>query len=92
MTYNAGLKRYLLCAPIPVGDTRFGGGFGIYDAPEPWGPWTTVFFARKWDTGPGERCSLPAKWMSGDGRTAWLVFSGEDHFPVRKAMLRERRQ
>ena len=23
-------------------DTRFQGGFGIYDAPEPWGPWTTV--------------------------------------------------
>ena len=35
-------------------DTRFEGGFGIYDAPEPWGPWTTVFFTEKWDVGPGE--------------------------------------
>ena len=66
---------------------RFRGGFGIYDAPEPWGPWTTVYFTEVWDVGPGETSSFPTKWMSGDGKTLYLVFSGEDSFSVRKATL-----
>ena len=88
ITYNARLKRYLWCQTIPGGDTRFSGGFGIYDAPEPWGPWTTVFFTKQWDVGPGETASLPTKWMSPDGKTVHLVFSGDDAFSVRQATLR----
>jgi hypothetical protein len=87
ITYNAGLKRYLWCQTIPGGDTRFKGGLGIYDAPEPWGPWTTVFFTEEWDVGPGETASFPTKWMSLDGRVLYLVFSGDDCFSVRKAAL-----
>jgi CubicO group peptidase (beta-lactamase class C family) len=92
ITYNAGLKRYLWVQIIPgtqgkKADTRFEGGFGIYDAPQPWGPWTTVYFTEKWDVGPGESASFPTKWMSGDGKTLYLVFSGDDHFAVRKASL-----
>jgi hypothetical protein len=30
------------------------GGFGVYDAPEQWGPWTTAFYTVTWDLGPGE--------------------------------------
>lgn len=85
VTYNAGLKRYLLNTIGRGNDTRFHGGFGVYDAPEPWGPWTTAFFTDNWDVGPGEMNSFPTKWMSPDGRTAWLVFSGDDHFSVRQA-------
>jgi hypothetical protein len=87
ITYHAALKRYLWVQILPGGDTRRAGGFGIYDAPEPWGPWTTVFFTERWDVGPGESASLPAKWMSADGRTVHLVFSGDDCFSVRKATL-----
>lgn len=92
ITYNAGLKRYLWCQVLPPArgtkdDPRLAGGFGIYDAPEPWGPWTTVFFTGHWDVGPGETASLPTKWMSPDGRTVWLVFSGEDAFSIRRAVL-----
>ena len=87
ITYNAGLKRYLWCQIIPGGDTRFSGGFGVYDAPEPWGPWTTVYFTEKWDVGPGETCSFPTKWISADGETVHMVFSGDDWFSVRKATL-----
>jgi Domain of unknown function (DUF4185) len=92
ITYNAGLKRYLWVQTIPgtegeKADTRFEGGFAIYDAPEPWGPWTTVYFTEKWDVGPGETASFPTKWMSADGETLYLVFSGDDHFAVRKATL-----
>jgi hypothetical protein len=67
-----------------AGDVRFEGGFGLYEAPAPWGPWSTVYFIERWDVGPGETSSLPTKWMSPDGRTAHLVFSGDDHFSVRK--------
>jgi len=90
ISYNAGLKRYLLCQIVAGDDTRFEGGFGIYDAPEPWGPWTTVFYADKWDVGPGETCGFPTKWMSEDGRTIHMLFSGDDFFSVRRAELQTR--
>ena len=90
ISYNAPLKRYLWCQ-IGLGpDTRFSGGFAIYDAPEPWGPWTTAFNTELWDTGPGETASLPTKWISSDGRTIYLLFSGEDCFSVREGTLRLR--
>ena len=88
VTYNAGLQRYLWCQVLPHSQDargpRFEGGFGIYDAPEPWGPWTTVFFTRHWDVGPGETSSLPTKWFAADGLSGHLVFSGDDCFSVRK--------
>jgi hypothetical protein len=84
ITYNAALKRYLWCQTLPGSDARFSGGFGIYDAAQPWGPWTTVFFTEHWDVGPGETSSLPTKWMSLDGKTLYFVFSGQDSFSVRK--------
>jgi hypothetical protein len=87
VSYDAGINRYLWCQIAPGEDTRFRGGFGVYDAPEPWGPWTTVFRTDAWDMGPGESSSFPTKWMSADGATLQLVFSGEDHFSVRKATL-----
>lgn len=97
MTYNAGLCRYLCWQQVPQpkghkdrGDTRFDGGFGVYDAPEPWGPWTTAYFTLKRDIGPGEHGDFPARWMSPDGRTLHLVFSGDDAFSVRRATVRLR--
>jgi hypothetical protein len=89
--YNPALKRYLWCQVLPESadarGPRFQGGFGIYDAPEPWGPWTTAHFTNRWDVGPGETCSLPPKWMSADGLTVHMVFSGDDAFSVRRARL-----
>ncbi len=97
MSYSPALKRYLWWQAIPLpagardrGDTRFKGGFAIYDAPEPWGPWTTVFHTDEWDMGPGEHGDFPTKWMQPDGNVAWLVFSGEDAFSVRKATFLKR--
>jgi CubicO group peptidase (beta-lactamase class C family) len=86
ISYDPGIKRYFWCQTLP-GDARFRGGFGIYDAPEPWGPWTTAFFAEEWDVGPGETCGFPTRWMSADGKTLHLVFSGDDYFSVRRATL-----
>jgi len=88
ISYNKGLKRYIWCQIHPESkDTRgprYRGGFGIYEAPEPWGPWQTVYYTKDWDVGPGETSSFPTKWMSDDGRTCYLVFSGNDCFSVRK--------
>ncbi len=91
ITYDAALKRYLWVQILPESrhpqGPRFQGGFGIYDAPEPWGPWTTVFFTNDWNVGPGETASFPTKWMSADGRELALLFSGDDSFSVRRATL-----
>ncbi len=87
VSYNTALQRYLWCQTGTGGDTRFRGGLAIYDAPEPWGPWTTAFSTKRWDVGPGETSCLPSKWMSQDGRTVHLVFSGDDWFAVRKGRL-----
>ena len=88
ITYNYGLKRYLWCQIHPGSNhpqgSRFQGGFGVYEAPEPWGPWNTVYYTKNWDIGPGETSSFPSKWMSKDGKTCYLLFSGDDSFSVRK--------
>ncbi|MBV7336088.1 hypothetical protein KFU94_49205 [Chloroflexi bacterium TSY] len=74
LSYIPGLDRYLWWQGISHdGDERFEGGFGVYDAPEPWGPWTTVYFT--------------PEWASADGRTLYLAFSGEDSFSIRRATL-----
>ena len=92
--YNAGVQRYLWCQTLPESThpqgPRFQGGFGIYDAPNPWGPWTTLFFTEAWDVGPGESSVLPTKWISPDGRTVHLLFSGDDSFSVRRGTLNSR--
>ncbi len=97
ITCNLPLQRYLWWQQIPNpaghadrGDTRFAGGFAVYDAPTPWGPWTTAWFTPRWDVGPGEHGDFPAKWISADGLTMFLVFSGEDAFSVRRATVRLR--
>ena len=87
ISYNAPLQRYLWCQILPGEDPRFAGGLGIYDAPEPWGPWTTAYFAETWDVAPGETAGIPTRWIGADGLSFYLVFSGEDHFSVRRGEL-----
>ena len=104
ISYNAGLKRYLWSQTLyGKEDMRFSGGLGIFEAADPWGSWRTVFYAEKWDVGPGETSSFPTKWMESKGKskevkvktsvqnakswTCYLVFSGEDCFSVREARL-----
>ena len=63
-------------------DTSFHTGpgqLGVFDAPQPWGPWTTVAYYEDWGRmgteGHGLNCDFPQKWMSDDGRSMWCVFS-----------------
>ncbi len=84
MSYNPALRRYLWVQPLAGAAERFFGGLGVYDAPEPWGPWTTAFYTKYFDVGPGESAHLPTKWMSADGREMYMVSSGDDCFTVRR--------
>lgn len=81
ITYNAGLKRYLLTTSHrPAGSqATHTAALGVFDAPEPWGPWTTVFYDSHWSgTNRTYHHKFPTKWMSPDGRTLWLLYSGLD--------------
>jgi hypothetical protein len=87
--YNPLLKRYLLAVAY-----NSKGGWGIYDAPEPWGPWTTAFHTDYWGIEGTHGYRLPAKWIGPESNTMTLVFSGiklpditYDAFCVRKMTL-----
>jgi hypothetical protein len=82
--YNAGLKRYILMVDHTASSR---GNLGVYDAPEPWGPWTTVRFlseAAGSAFGAGQPqvppntffWNLPTKWHSQDGLKFTMVFTG----------------
>ncbi len=72
--YNEALKRYILTS------WHDGPGqLGIFEAPNPWGPWSTIVYYETWGrmsaAGEGLSCEFPRKWMSSDGLTMWCVFS-----------------
>jgi len=56
------------------------GKLGIFDAPEPWGPWTTVAYYQNWGDGHVPLntfyWNFSNKWLSGDGRQFSLIFTG----------------
>jgi hypothetical protein len=84
VSYVPGLGRYLLTVPHRPPDqpvTAGAGQLGVFDAPHPWGPWTTVTYYDNWiDAGGGEALGyyFPGKWISEDGLTLWMVFSCHD--------------
>lgn len=91
-TYNADIERFLWWQQIPSTDgsppdTRTSGGFGVYDAENPWGPWTTAYYTETWDMGPGEAAEFPTKFMSNGGKTMWLLSSSNDELTARQATI-----
>ena len=70
VVYDAGIKRYLMALAYD-----HAGGWGLFDAPKPWGPWTTILH-RQWDVADTHGYRLPSKWISPDGLRMTLVFSG----------------
>src|SRR5574340_167112 len=78
--YHPALKRYLLLLGY-----NHESGWGIYDAPAPWGPWTTAFHTDRWDLAGTHGYRLPTKWI--EGNSMYLVFSGvkeNDAFCLRR--------
>jgi hypothetical protein len=90
ISYDAGLHRYLWWQGYPDENGATTQSFGVYDAPEPWGPWTTAYFTTGWDEDPGECGGFCTKYTSTDGNTLWLVFSGTDNLRMRRATLTRR--
>lgn len=78
VSYHPGLRRYLLATEH--GKTH-AGRFGLFDAPEPWGPWATVAYEDHWGEGHVEVTSFfwsfPTKWFSRDGNGFTMVFTGK---------------
>jgi hypothetical protein len=95
MTHNAARGLYYWWQQIPPtkfdNHSQFFGGFGVYSAPNPWGPWIPVYYTERWDVGPGERGEFPTKWMSSDAINStgvmYLEFSGDDHLSVRQGTI-----
>jgi hypothetical protein len=48
----------------------------FYQAASPWGPWS-LFHARHFEPQGWYNPSIPAKYISGDGRTMWLFVAGD---------------
>ena len=85
-SYNPGLKRYLVATEHGTSERS---SLGIYDAPAPWGPWTTV---KSWSVEEpfgadregstldwGQNVfflSFVPKWWSADGTEFSLTFTG----------------
>ncbi len=92
VVYNPPLRRYLMALGY-----NHEGAWGIFDAPEPWGPWTTIFHSDatdlKWDIPATHGYRLPARWIAEDGLKMTLVFSGlkpNDAFCTRTIRLQPR--
>ena len=77
VSYNAGLGRYFLITQHSS-DAR--GNIGIYEAPEPWGPWATVLFQKQFGSPAIDPntffWNFSNKWLSSDGKSFVLVFTG----------------
>lgn len=77
VSYNAGLGRYLL---ITEHSESLRSNIGIFDAPEPWGPWTTVYYGKFGDDSDSQETTFfynfSNKWLSEDGKQFVLLFTG----------------
>lgn len=71
VVYHPGLDRYVLALGY-----NFYGGWGLFDAPTPWGPWTTMFHTQYWGVGETQSYRLPTKWIDPEDNSMYVVFSG----------------
>lgn len=77
VSYNAGLKRYFL---MTEHTQSMKANIGVFDAPEPWGPWSTVYYGKFGDKSDIVSTTFyynfSNKWLSGDGRRFIMLFTG----------------
>jgi hypothetical protein len=91
MTYNAGLKRFILSfgcdaalhsfavpREIALQTWHRARELYVYEGPTPWGPWGVVHHDVRWG---GQHVAylpqLPGKWLSPDGLSGTMLFSGD---------------
>jgi hypothetical protein len=89
--YDTFIQRFLLATTDNYDSSQ--NYLGIFDAPNPWGPWTTVTYQDGWGGDPEHRFApqIPNKWMSPDGRHFYLEYSalgGPYQFNMQEVSLR----
>ncbi len=91
VSYNKGIGRYLLGnysfidwygLPRPYHqawpDSAMRSQLTLFEAPEPWGPWSLFYVDDNWGTYGDYQPCFPTKWMSEDGKTVHMVSSGSE--------------
>jgi hypothetical protein len=78
ITWNPGLKKYILVvhhnAMTGINDVAQEHRTILMESDEITGPYRTIHYMTNW--GPGSYFgNIPAKWISKDGKTAWLVIA-----------------
>jgi hypothetical protein len=91
VVYNKGLKRYIMGNysfldeqgnPRPYHaagswpDSCMRSQLTLFEAPEPWGPWSIFHRDDNWGTYGDYQPNFPTKWMSEDGKNMIMVSSG----------------
>lgn len=84
-SYIPGIDRYILTIGHNSTDGHSIRRLGVFDAPKPWGPWTTVDYNENWGEFSGYKLGyyIPTKtpdWLSEDGKMFHLIFSGQGKF------------
>lgn len=83
VSYNQPLGRYLLCTQQVSRFADKDYHIGLYEAPEPWGPWKTVLFQNPQQLSPSLNTGAKTvfwnfsnKWLSADGKQFVMVYTG----------------
>lgn len=74
VTFNAGIKRYIL---MTEHNTTFKGYLGVFESPEPWGPWSMIEY-KQYGGIPNTAFfwNISNKWTSSDGSSFTMIFTG----------------
>jgi len=70
VSYNPGIQRFIYAKGYNKS------GLGVFEGPTPWGPWGTVYYGPFKDSFWKFTYQFPPKWMSADGLTMWMAWSG----------------
>lgn len=82
---DAALGRYLLTLGHDTSgriEDASPGQLGMFEAPYPWGPWRTLYYADDWGAFPARTrgdylgLTFPANWISPRGDVLWGIYSG----------------
>ena len=101
--YNKGIQRYILGNSSFIdenGNPRsyyqnypysvYPSQLTLFEAPEPWGPWSLFYKDDNWGTYGDYQPNFPTKWISEDGKTMYMVSAGaydDYNFTVQKMTL-----
>jgi len=103
VSYNSGIGRYIMgnysfidesLNPSPYHNMEqkddIRSQLTLFEASEPWGPWSLFYRDDNWGAIAGYQPSFPTKWMYDEGKRIYMVYSGiadDYNFSVQKLIL-----